>query len=186
VYIDMLRLSENPPVRPPNLASVASLAGDWWVAHTKARFEKAFAWDLLEQNIPYLLPMVPKLTVWKGRRRQSLAPLFPSYVFFCGGADERYRALNTHRICQVIPVSHRQQFVDELTALEKALDAGAPLQFYPFAAVGKRCRVVRGPLKGLEGVVAQASGMTHLVLQVSILGQAASLRTSVNMLEAAD
>ena len=182
----MLKVSENPPIRPPHLPSVAELSGDWWVAHTKARFEKAFAWDLLEADIPYLLPMVKKLTVWKGRRRQSLSPLFPSYVFFCGSEESRYRALSTHRICQVIPVRDRQMFVDELIAVERALESDAPLQFYPYAAIGKRCRVARGPLKGIEGIVAQASGITHLVLQISILGQGASLETTVDMLEPAE
>src|SRR5207244_3646835 len=38
----MLKLSDNPPVRPPGAESMASFAGEWWVAHTKARFEKRF------------------------------------------------------------------------------------------------------------------------------------------------
>ena len=182
----MLKVSNNPPVRSPDVASIATLPGDWWVAHTKARFEKAFAWDLLGQKTPYLLPMIAKATVWRGRKRKSLVPLFPSYVFFCGGADARHRALATNRICQVIPVRDRKQFVRELAAIEKALDNGAAIEFYPFAAIGKRCRVASGPLEGLEGTVVQAMGKTRLVLHVSILGQGASLETSVDVLEPAD
>lgn len=182
----MLKVSENPPVRTPELASVAAAEGQWWVAHTKARFEKAFAWDLLSKGTPYLLPMIPRLSVWKGRKRESLVPLFPSYVFFCGGPEERYRALATNRVCQVIPVHDRARFVAELVGVERALDAGMPLAFYPHAAVGKRCRIARGPLRGLEGTVVQARGITHLVLHVSILGQGAALETSVESLEAAE
>jgi transcriptional antiterminator RfaH len=182
----MLKLSENPPIRLPSLTSVVEATGEWWVAHTKARFEKAFAWDLLDRGIPYLLPMIPKLSVWKGRRRQSLVPLFSSYVFFCGGPDERYRALATNRICQVIPVREREQFLAELTAVERAIENGAPLSFYPHLAVGRRCRIARGPLRGLEGTVVQANGVTHLVLHVSILGQGAVLETSADALESAD
>jgi hypothetical protein len=182
----MLKAADNPPVRPPNVQCVASLVGDWWVAHTKARAEKAFAWDLLGQGTAYLLPMIPKVSVWKGRKRQSLTPLFPSYVFFCGGRDERHRALTTNRVCQVLPVRERAQFVAELTAVETAIQSGAPLEFYPFAAIGRRCRITRGPLRGLEGTVVQAMGVTRLVLQVSILGQGASVETSVDALETAE
>jgi len=182
----VLKSSSNPPVRSPDVASITALSGDWWVAHTKARFEKAFAWDLIAQKTPYLLPMIPKVTIWKGHRRKSMVPLFSSYVFFCGGPEERHRALATNRICQVIPVRDRKQFVRELAAIEKALDNGAAIEFYPFAAVGKRCRVARGPLEGLEGTVVQAMGKTRLVLHVSILGQCASLETSIEVLESAE
>ncbi len=54
----MLKLNDNPPIVYPEGASVADLPGQWWVAHTKARFEKAFAWDLLGRGIPYFLPMM--------------------------------------------------------------------------------------------------------------------------------
>jgi hypothetical protein len=183
----MLKLADNPPPRPPSVATIAALDGDWWVAHTKARFEKALAWNLLEWGIPYFLPMIPRVHVSNGRRFTSQAPLFPSYVFFCGTDSERYRAFTTNRICRVIPVHDRKQFVEELATIEMALTNGGPaLQFYPYAAVGKRCRVARGPFRGLEGTVVQANGVAQVVLHVSILGQGASFETSVESLEPLD
>jgi len=77
----MLKISENPPILPPEVKTVSELTGQWWVAHTKSRFEKAFAWDLLRRGIGYFLPLVERVRVSGGRHRRVLAPLFPSYVF---------------------------------------------------------------------------------------------------------
>ena len=105
----MLRFEENPPMRTPSTASVADMSGDWWVAHTKARFEKALAFDLIAKGIGYYLPMVERVKLSGGRKRRLLLPLFPSYVFFCGDSDARYAALATNRLCQAIAVTVRKR-----------------------------------------------------------------------------
>jgi hypothetical protein len=157
----MLLVSENPPQLAEGFASISAIEGDWWVAHTKARAEKAFAWDLLEQSIPYYLPMT------------------------AGTPEDRYRVLRTNRVCQVIPVRHREPFVDEIQSIHRALSSNIPLDLYPFAAIGNRCRVAAGPLEGIEGIVIRKDAATRLVLQVNILGQGASLEISPDLLEPA-
>jgi transcription antitermination factor NusG len=191
----MLALSDNPPVLPPGLRSVAEAAGRWWVAHTKARCEKALAADLLAQRVAYFLPMTQRLTVSGGRTRRGMAPLFPSYVFFCAedGSDARYRAAATGRLCGVIRVADQGQLIRELSGVERALAAQAPLEPYPFAATGHRCRVTAGPFRGLEGTVAQrvaAPGssrgrQTRIVLEVGMLGRGVAMEIDAALLEPA-
>jgi transcription antitermination factor NusG len=179
----MLKLSETPPILPPSVESLAQLAGPWWIAHTRSRFEKAFAWDLIAREVPYFLPMIERVTVSGGRKRRQMAPLFPSYVFFCGCEDQRLAALMTNRLCQVIPVPDQQTLTTELTAIERALSSKAQLDPYPFAAVGRRCRVTAGPFQGCEGVVVRRDQVARLVLQVSILGAGAALEIDSSLLE---
>jgi transcription antitermination factor NusG len=57
---------------------------------------------------------------------------------------------------------------------------------YPFAAVGRRCRVTAGPLEGMEGIVVRRDKLARLVLEVSILGQGASVEIDADLLEALD
>ena len=182
----MLALADNPPVLSPGIHSVTEAPGTWWVAHTKARFEKSFAADLLARSVAYFLPMRERVTVSGGRRRRGMAPLFPSYVFFCGDAETRYRAIATGRLCQVLRVVDQAGLVAELDALHRALEGRAPLDPYPYAAVGRRCRVTAGPFRGLEGTVVRWEGRTRIVLQVGILGRGASLEIHPDLLEPAE
>jgi transcriptional antiterminator RfaH len=182
----MLNNADNPPLRPESVRSVAELTGDWWVAHTKSRNEKAFAWDLHSHRIGYFLPMVERVTFSGGRKRRNLVPLFSSYVFFCGSPPDRHTALTTNRLCQTIVVTDQPRFVAELVSIERAIESKLTLDLHPFAAVGKRCRVSAGPLEGIEGTVIQRDGATRLFLQVSILGRGSSLEISPDLLEPCD
>jgi transcription antitermination factor NusG len=179
----MLAVAENPPMLPPGVQTLADMTGTWWIAHTKSRAEKAFCWELLGQGIGFFLPIVEKITFSGGRKRLVMHPMFPSYVFFTGDRAARYSALSTNRLCQVLEVKNQETFMKELTWIETAVNGKATLDTYPHAAVGKRCRVRSGPLLGVEGVVVERSSMTHLALQVSMLGQGALLQIHPDLLE---
>jgi transcription termination/antitermination protein NusG len=178
----MLALSENPPMVLEGTGAFSAVPGEWWIAHTKSRNEKALAWDFHNARIPYFLPLVEHITISSGQKRRALKPLFPSYVFFCGTAGERYSALTTSRVCQVIPVRLREKFVGEIESVRKGIEVGS-VTLYPFAAVGKRCRIARGPLQGIEGIVVRNQDSVRIVLEVSMLGQGASLEIEADLLE---
>lgn len=182
----MLKLAANPPPRSPQAACVADISGNWFVGHTKARCEKAFAWELHGHGIAYYLPLIERVTVSTGRKRRAMMPLFPSYVFFCGTVADRYTALTTDRLCQVIAVTERAAFVGQLASIERALESDYKLDFYPHAVVGKRCRVRAGTMQGIEGTVVCNNDVTRLVLEVSMLGSGAALEIAADLLEAVD
>lgn len=182
----MLKISETPPVLPPSVKRLADITGQWWVGHTKSRFEKVFAWDLLGRGIGYFLPLIERVRISGGKKRRVLAPLFPSYVFFCGSDEDRYEAMTTNRLCQTLEVHDQETIVRELLVIETALATKAELDPYPFAPVGRRCRVTAGAFRGVEGVVVRRNGTARLVLEVSMLGQGASLEIEADLLESAD
>ncbi len=182
----MLKMSDNPPILSPRIQSVPEAEGRWWVAHTRARFEKAFAWDLSRLKIAYFLPMMERITVSGGRKRRAMAPLFPSYVFFCGGEEERYVAMTTNRLCATIEAPAPEILAAELEAIRLALEGKAQLDPYPFAVEGRRCRVTGGPFMGMEGVVVHRKNLTRLVLCVTMLGQNTSMEVDADLLEPID
>jgi transcription antitermination factor NusG len=182
----MLAFADNPPLISPGIGRIAEIAGPWWIAHTKARCEKAFASDLVARNIAYFLPMLERVHVSGGRRRRVMDPLFPSYVFFSGDAEARYRAVSTGRLCQVLRVADQAKLVAELGALHWALEGRAPLDPYPHAVIGRRCRITAGPFCGLEGTVVRRDGRTRIVLQVGILGRGAAMEIHPDLLESAE
>jgi transcriptional antiterminator RfaH len=166
--------------------SIRDFAGKWWVAHTKSRNEKALAHDLILRKISYFLPMS-----WKVRRRsrrtiRSLLPLFSGYLFFCGEEDQRLELLRTDRVANLIEVKDQEKLLSELVQFEQALRAGAPMKPYRYIKAGQKCRVIAGPLLGLQGVIVKTKGAARLVLQVDMLGQAASVEIDIDMIEIID
>ncbi|MFB0524391.1 MAG: transcription termination/antitermination NusG family protein, partial [Phycisphaerae bacterium] len=178
--------SENPPIIWPEVESIRDFTGSWWVAHTKSRNEKALAHDLIGRNISYFLPMTWR--IWRRSRRtmRSLLPLFSGYLFFCGGENQRLELLRTNRVANIIEVKDQQQLLGELMQVEQALRAGAPLTPYKYIKAGQRCRVIAGPLFGLEGIIVKTKNVTRLVLQIDMLGQAASVEIDIDMIEVID
>jgi transcription antitermination factor NusG len=182
----LLKESENPPIIWPEVQSIRDFTGLWWVAHTKSRNEKALAHDLVAKNIRYFLPMTWKVQRRSHRTLRSLLPLFSGYLFFCGQETERVELLRTNRVANVIIVKDQEKLLKELIQFEQALRAGAPLTPYKYIKAGQRCRVIAGPLLGLEGIVIQIKNVSRLVLQIDMLGQAASVEIDIDLIEPID
>ena len=180
----MLKLSENPAILTPDVQSLAELTGIWWAAYTKPRFEKAFAWDMLSHGIGYFLPMREKIIFSGGRKRRMMVPLFTSYVFFCGTEQDRYTALTTNRVCQTIEVTDQDGLIEELLSIEKALVSKAVIDNYPRLPIGNHCKIISGPMMGIEGVVIKRkAAKARMVLEVTILGQGAVVEIDSDLLE---
>lgn len=162
------------------------LEGEWWVAHTRSRHEKALAFDLLTHGIPYFLPMMERTLVIRKRRFRGMMPLFPGYVFFTGDASARYRALITSHVANVIPVVDQGRLIEELAQIEQALASPAGLDPFPYLKQGARCRIKAGPLSGIQGIILQRGGITRLVLQIEMLGQAVATEIDPELLEPLD
>lgn len=182
----MLKLSDNPPALWPQDKGVETFSGTWWVAHTKSRNEKALAWQMQKKNINYFLPMTEKVSKRNRRVFRSMLPLFSGYVFFCGDESDRLEALKTNRISNIIQVTDQKLFINELMPIEKALTCGADLQPYTYIQKGQQCKVIAGPLMGIEGIAVSEQNKTRLVLQVDILGKATCLDIETNLLEVID
>ncbi len=182
----MLKVSENPPIIWPQAESIRDFSGQWWVVHTRSRNEKALAHDLMSKNISYFLPMS-----WKVRRRsrrtiRSFLPLFSGYLFFCGQEDQRVELLKTNRVANLIEVIDQETLLDELVQIAQALRSGAPLTPHKYLKAGQKCRVISGPLIGMEGIVVKTKNAIRLVLQIDMLGQAASVEIDIDLIEVLD
>ena len=181
-----MKVSENPPILWPEAESIRDFTGRWWVAHTKSRNEKALAHDLIRKNMSYFLPMTWKIRRQSRRTIRSFLPLFSGYLFFCGEEGQRTELFRTNRVANLIEVKDQQKLLDELVQIEQALRAGAPLMPHKYIKAGQRCRVIAGPLTDLQGIVVQAKNSTRLVLQIDMLGQAASVEIDIDMIEFPD
>jgi len=167
----------------PWVDRIEDLAGRWWVAHTRSRQEKALARDLHDRGVGYFLPMQSRTIVSGGRRRRVQKPFFPSYVFVCEGDDDRDAILKTNRVCQLMPVCDPKAMLAELSAIRGVLSDGAVIQHLPNLVEGSRCRVISGPLRGIEGPVVRIRGRSSIFLRLTVIGQGALVEIDPDLLE---
>jgi transcription termination/antitermination protein NusG len=182
----LLKPSDNPAMIWPEGKSIREFTGQWWVAHTKSRNEKSLADDLAGKGISYFLPMSWKVKKTRGRTIKSLLPIFGGYLFFCGNEMQRVETLKTNRVANLIDVSNQQRLVEELLQIERAIVSGVNLSPHDYIKVGQKCKVIGGALAGLTGIVVKTRNETRLVLQIDMLGQAASVEIGTDMIEVAD
>ena len=161
------------------------LPGRWYVAHTRARNEKALAVELDRLGVLNYLPLTRRTTRSKATRRlsHSLVPVFPGYLFFNGDDDDRHRALRTNRIAKVLDVINQGQLVAELRRIDFLLTHTDAFEVANRLAVGDWGRIVAGPLRGLEGVVTWYAGGLRLWMNVTILGQTVHTQVDANVVE---
>src|SRR5687768_12550416 len=102
-------LSHELDLFPSNLFELATEGDDhrsWYAFHTLSRQEKELMRKLYRREIPFYGPTIPKrVKSPAGRVRTSYVPLFSNYVFAYGTEEQRYQALATNCISQVIKVS---------------------------------------------------------------------------------
>jgi transcription antitermination factor NusG len=164
------------------------LEGQWWVAHTRARNEKALARDLGRMHIPSYLPLRRKATLSRrtGRSTTSAVPVFTGYVFFNATEQQRYQALTTNRVAQTLYVPDQQALIEQLRGIHQVLLSEAAFEIFTGVRVGQWVRVVAGALSGVEGRVVRKLGRTRLCVSVDILGQSVLVDVDGELLEPID
>ncbi len=172
-------LPAEPDCNPPNLwddPSIHSSNGEevWWCLHTKPRQEKAVARDLRTQGAVYYLPQVLRETrTPKGRKIQSIVPLFISYIFLKGDLNARLAALRAHRLVNVLEVVDQQTLARDLRQIHTMLSSGLPVTTEDTPPVGASVRITTGPLTGMVGKVLRRGKRDQFVAMVQFLGRGA-------------
>ena len=157
----------------------------WIVLHTRSRQEKAVGRQLAATRQEYRLPLVRRVTATSNSHRKVTVPLFPGYVFLHGQPEAAYEAVSSKRVCQILEVRDQARLEAELADVMRAVESQPLVERYIGIPPGTHCRVVRGPLKGVEGHVLDERNArsTRLILSVDMLGQGASVEIERDFLE---
>jgi transcriptional antiterminator RfaH len=159
---------------------------EWWVLHTRPRTEKSLARKLLSRAIGFYLPLYEHRLPSAGRVRTSYLPLFPSYVFLFGNAEERRQALETNLVAQTLPVADQPRLASDLQAVRRILETRQKVTPEERLLPGTPVRIIAGPLAGLTGVVTRRGRQLHFVIEVRFFAQGVATEIESWMLEPAD
>jgi transcriptional antiterminator RfaH len=173
-------LAHEPDVFPDSLLDQAEIGREtdreWCVIHTKPRQEKEFVRRLLRLDIWWYLPQIArKFRSPSGRQRESFVPLFPSYAFVYGDAEQRLKALETGCSVHSLPVSDGVRLTHDLQQIWRLTQSGAPLTTEAHLEPGRVVRVNSGPFRGFEGRVFKRHSAARLLVIVNYLQQGVSV-----------
>ena len=149
----------------------------WYALRTRSRHEKAVRDRLASKGIEPLLPVVKKMSQWKDRRKKIEVPLFSGYCFARFSWNERLPVLEVPGVSDIVGQSDVPEAVpdQEIAALKRLMETTLPFDSHPFLEEGTSVEVIRGPLRGLRGILVKKLNCFRLVISVHLIKKAAAV-----------
>lgn len=149
----------------------------WYVAYTRPRHEKYIGLQLEERGLSTFVPLYTSIRRWKDRRKRLELPLFPGYIFVQIALQSKLDVLRLPGVVDFIrfqgkpvPVPSR-----EIETLRLGLTTSAPMRPHPYLEAGRRVRICRGVLDGIEGIFVRRRGQSRVVLSVSLIQRSVAI-----------
>ena len=147
----------------------------WYAIWTRSHCERLVAQQLLAKGFQAFLPEM-KVRSRKGEHTPAVQrPMFPGYLFLRHSMEKHsyLEILKARGVVRILEGGwHRLTTIgdEEMIAIERLVESGAPVSSLPYFHRGDRVRVVEGPLAGLEGLfVRDKPNRGRLVVSVKLL-----------------
>jgi transcription antitermination factor NusG len=157
----------------------------WYAAYTSANHEKRVTEQLVQRSVEHFLPLYESVRRWKDRRMKLQLPLFPGYVFVRLPLRDRLKVLQVPGVARLISFNGQPAVLPdrEVEALRTGLATQLRVEPHPYLTVGRRVRVNRGPLKGVEGILIRKKNVYRVVLSLDLIMRSASVEVDASDLE---
>jgi transcription termination/antitermination protein NusG len=160
----------------------------WYACYTRARHEKQVSRLLQERGLETFLPLVPRVSQWKDRRKTVEWPLFPSYVFGRLAPEDMQRVLATPGVAGLVRTNGRPARIDDeelenVRRFARALSGGGvEVEQRPFLAEGEWVEVMDGPFQGIRGIVVRRRNRRRVLIGLKAIGQALEIDIDTRVL----
>lgn len=157
----------------------------WYAAYTSANHEKRVGQQMVRRSIEHFLPIYRSLRRWKDRRIELELPLFPGYVFVRLAIRDRLQVLKIPGVVRLVGFNGLPAPLpeNEIDGLRRAQMQGMTLEPHKTLTIGRRVRIVTGPLAGHEGILKQWKGNLRVVLTVAVIQRSISVEVDGTCLE---
>lgn len=174
-------------LRNNELASFAGgPAASWWHAlYTRHQHERVVAQALLSKGFEVFLPQYRTVHRWKDRKKEVMLPLFPNYVFICGGLDRMLNIVTTPGVHSLVTWGARPAEIPaaEIEAVRRLVNSPLQVEPHPYLKCGDLVRIKSGPLEGIEGILVRKTRGVRLVLSVDMLSRSAAVEVDIRIVE---
>jgi transcription antitermination factor NusG len=155
----------------------------WYVAHTRPRCEKKLSEYCRREGFLVTLPCYRTVHKYRGKTVSFQKPLFPGYVFLQLIPPHRQKAYQSDYVANLLDVPDQETFAQQLADILLALETDLEVRLSPHITAGTRVKIKAGPLRGLEGLVQERSGVTMVLLRLDFIAQAAAVKIEATGLE---
>lgn len=155
---------------------VGSELTPWYVAYARPRHEKHIVHQLEQRGVRSLLPLYTSVRRWQDRKKRLELPLFPCYVFVQIALQRKLELLRLPGVVDMVTFQGQPVPVpgDQIEALQN-LSAATMAHPYPYLQFGRKVRVWRGALEGLEGIFVRRRGQSRVVLSVALIQRSVAI-----------
>ena len=152
----------------------------WCALHVQPRHEFRVFERLTDAAIELFLPATERISKWSDRNKRIRLPLFPGYLFvhIDDTNSARLTILKTKGVVRILGTNsgEPESVPDEqILCLKRIVEAGVPIDIYPYLQEGHRVKIVRGALAGVEGILTKKVNDTLLVISIDILQRSTSI-----------
>lgn len=157
----------------------------WYAAYTSANHEKRVAEQLGVRGVEHFLPLYASARRWKDRRVTLHLPLFPGYVFVRVALRDRLRVVEVPGVARLVGFDGSPSALpdQEIGALRSGLESGVRAEPHPYLTVGRRVRLMSGPLAGITGVVLRRKGRFRVVISIESIERSIAVDTELADIE---
>lgn len=154
-----------------------SSAAFWYAVCTHSRHEKKVAQQLEERQIENFLPVYRSVRRWKDRRKELDLVLFPGYVFVRLSLADRLRVLQLPGVARFVSFNGKPATLaaSDIEALRNGLTKGVRAEHHPYLTVGRRVKVIHGPLSGAQGILLRAKTNCRIVISIDAIMRSVSV-----------
>lgn len=160
----------------------------WYALFTIPQNEKAVDRHLGYLRIESFLPTYCLPRIWKNRQRTTaVLPLFPNYVFVRIRLRDRFRLLQIPGVVQIVgKMSHPIPLPDAEIEFLRSDFWRRRIEPFPELVIGRKVRIRRGIMRGVEGILIRKNNRLHFVLSLALINQQAAVEVSAEDLELAN
>jgi len=161
---------------------VRSQQWPWFAILVRTGREKTA--NLLLENSGYecFLPVSKSTRRWSDRTKVIDVPLFPGYLFCRMNPHNRLTVLMTPGVMQIVGVGKTPIPVEEeeIAAIQCVQRSGLSAMPWPYMQIGNVAQILKGPLRGLTGIIVKIKTGMKLVLSVSLLQRSVAVEVDRN------
>jgi transcriptional antiterminator RfaH len=148
----------------------------WYAVYTNPRAEKRAYAGLISKGIEAYLPLQRNLKQWSDRKKWVEEPLFRSYIFVKITPGSYFDVLNTPGIVRYVTFESKAVPIPpgQIDAIRFYLsETGPMLEDRGNSALvpGSQVEIIRGPLRGLTGILVDFQGYKRVRIEIEALGQ---------------